>query len=650
MKNITIFLIVLYLIPLHAFSQTYTEIFEGEWGQGRDDTRPCIADFNNDGLLDLIVGLDDGTLHHLIQDAAISDSFSLVSKSFSNILVDGRASPEIVDIDNDGLLDLLIGTRAGYIHHLEQDSIGSNNFSLITNNFNEIIVEGYACPRFINLDNNGLLDMILGKKNGTLSHYEQNALGSEEFTLITDLFNNIDVGHLSTPSLIDLDHDGLLDMLIGESVGFLHHYEQTSVNSTLFDSVTDSFNGIDVGAQACPIFTDLNNDLLFDLFIGGGHGHLDYFRQIGVGSDSVKLISANVLPGIDIGTSSVPSFTDLNGNGLLDMIVGNNDGRLSYFEQSVEGSSVFTLIDDTVSGIDVGSFSAPAFADIDKDNLMDMIVGEYKNNLNHYEQDTIGSLSFALVTTHFDSIELGEECHPAFTDLDDDGLLDMIIGVAEGTMGHYEQNGEGSTGFTLVSDHFNDIDLDWVAHPSFTDLDSDGLLDMIVGESNGAIYHYEQDTAGSLIFNLITDHFMSIDEGSYSKPTFADINMDGMEDLVIGYNNGGLYYFQRDRDTRIEQKGKEPFSGELIQNYPNPFHLSTTIQYAIPRFAKVNITIFNMLGETVKVLENSYHQAGSFTIQWDGTDKNNNRVMSGLYFCNVHIGNQHQSFKLLLIK
>lgn len=650
MKNITIFLIILCLIPLHAVSQTYTEIFEGGWGQGRDDTRPCFADFNNDGLLDLIVGLDDGTLHHFIQEAAGSDSFSLISKNFSNILVGNRASPEFTDLDNNGLLDLLVGNGAGIIHHFEQDSIGSDNFSLITNSFNDISVEQYACPRLFDLDNNGLLDMILGRMNGTLNHYEQVELGSAEFTLITDTFNNIDVGHLSTPCIVDLDQDGLLDMLIGESTGTLYHYEQSSIHSTLFDSVSGTFNDIDIGAQACPIFTDLNDDLLVDLFIGRSNGYLSYLRQINEGADSVKPISANVLPGIDIGNSSLPTFTDLNGNGLLDMIVGNNNGTISYFEQLVDGSELFTLIEDTLSGIDVGSFSAPAFADIDKDSLIDMIVGELNNNLNHYEQETIGSLSFTMVSTNFNGIELGEECQPTFTDLDDDGLLDMIIGVGEGTMGHYEQNSEGSIGFTLVSDHFNDIDLDWVAHPVFTDLDNDGHLDMMVGESSGVIYHYEQEMPGSLVFNLITDHFMGIDEGSYSKPAFADINMDGLEDLVIGYKNGGLYYFQRDRDTRISQKGMEPFSGELIQNYPNPFHLSTTIQYAIPRYSKVNITIFNMLGETIKVLENRYHQAGSFSIKWDGTDMNNNSVRSGLYFCKVHVGNQQQSFKLLLIK
>ena len=633
-----------------ASGQSYTEISTDGWGQGRRFIRSCFTDLDNNGLLDLLLGENDGGIHHLEQDSSGSTHFSSISTSFNGIDAGSRPAPTFTDLDNDALMDLLIGKQDGTISHYEQDSAGSTTFSLLSENFNEIDIGEYATPRFIDLDHDDLLDLIIGEEEGTLNHYQQNAQGSAEFTLVTENFNGIDVGYISTPCFTDLDGDELIDLLIGVNVGHLYHYEQASFGSTEFGLISDNYNGIDIGAQACPIFTDVDNDGLLDLMIGDMNGFLSYYEQEADGSTSVLLISNNILPGIDIGNNSAPTFTDLDNNGLLDMIVGANDGTLKHFEQEAAGSSFFNFMADTLWGIDIGALSAPVFIDLDGDGLTDMLVGEYNGNLNHYEQEAPGSLNFTLLTDSFNDISIGEEFAPAFTDLDGDNLYDLIIGHGDGTLCHYAQDANGSTSFSLISNDFNDIDLDWCAKPCFTYFGDDDLLDMIIGESGGALYHYKQAAIGVSTFTLVSENFQGIVSDGYSTPAFTDINGDGLEDLIMGTNNGGIRYFQRNDVTSVGQESRDLIPFGMISIYPNPFKSSTHIHYSLQKQAKVQITIYNIHGQKVRVLENSFKSSGSHTIQWDGTDEQNRSQASGSYLCCIQADSYREIFKLLLMK
>ena len=633
-----------------ASAQLYTEIFTDGWGQGRRFTRPCFTDLDNDGLLDLLLGDHEVGIHHLEQNAVGSMQFSLISTSFSGIDAGTRPAPTITELDNDARLDLIIGMRNGTISHYEQDSPGSLSFSLVTANFNGIDVEGYATPGFTDLDQDDLLDLIVGKEDGTLSHYEQNASGSVEFSLVADSFNVIDVGYIATPSFTDLDGDGLLDMIVGVNLGHLHHYEQVSQGNTEFGLVSDSFNGIDEGAQACPTFADLDNDGLLDLMIGDMDGYLSCWEQETEGSENFRMISYNILPGIDIGQHAAPSFTDLDHDGLLDLVVGDSNGTLDHFEQEAVGSTLFNLLTDSLWGIDVGAYAMPIFTDLDGNDLLDMLVGTFYGNLHHYEQEAYGSLNFTLISENFNDIDLEGENAPAIRDLNADGLLDLIIGSKDATLYYYVQDAIGSRDFSLVSETFNDIDLDYVARPCFTDLQDDGLLDMIIGESGETLFHYRQNAVGSLEFTLISESFQDIITDSYSAPAYADINGDGLEDLFVGCYNGGIRYFQAIDNTGIEPGSQDPASSAMIRVYPNPFHTSTQIRYALQEEAKVQITLYSLLGQKVGVLEDNDRGPGTYTLTWDGTDAYGNALAGGSYICCIQAGAHREFVKIMLLK
>jgi hypothetical protein len=81
-----------------------------------------------------------------------------------------------------------------------------------------------------------------------------------------------------------------------------------------------------------------------------------------------------------------------------------------------------------------------------------------------------------------------------------------------------------------------------------------------------------------------------------------------------------------------ESKNQIPKESMLYQNYPNPFNPTTMISYRITAFNNVKLTIYNVLGQKIKTLVNSFQNVGEHSIVWNGTDNSNKPINSGVYF------------------
>jgi len=94
-----------------------------------------------------------------------------------------------------------------------------------------------------------------------------------------------------------------------------------------------------------------------------------------------------------------------------------------------------------------------------------------------------------------------------------------------------------------------------------------------------------------------------------------------------------------------------PGGYELAQNYPNPFNPSTTISYMVPAGAYVRLEIFSLIGERVRVLDEGYRAAATYSVIWDGKDENRQTVSSGVYFCRLVAGGDAiRTRKLVLLR
>jgi parallel beta-helix repeat protein len=93
-----------------------------------------------------------------------------------------------------------------------------------------------------------------------------------------------------------------------------------------------------------------------------------------------------------------------------------------------------------------------------------------------------------------------------------------------------------------------------------------------------------------------------------------------------------------------------PTEFRLSQNYPNPFNPATTLEYDLPGNCYVTIKIYNILGQTVATLVNAQKEAGRYKINWDGQDKDGEKVSTGIYFYRIKAGDFEETRKLLLVK
>ena len=87
-----------------------------------------------------------------------------------------------------------------------------------------------------------------------------------------------------------------------------------------------------------------------------------------------------------------------------------------------------------------------------------------------------------------------------------------------------------------------------------------------------------------------------------------------------------------------------------LSAYPNPFNASTTIRYHLPGRSSVSISIFNLVGQTVRVFQEEFQPAGEQDVKWHGKDEQGYALPSGIYVCRIQAGEYMQSLKLTLLR
>ena len=344
-----------------------------------------------------------------------------------------------------------------------------------------------------------LLPAAMASYPGVLITYSQQ-------TGTANPFDGFDVGYVSSPSFADIDADGDLDLVVGDNFGTLYYYRNTGTATapayTLQSGTDNPFNGIDVGFSSAPSLADIDGDGDLDLVVGDLFGTLQYYKNTGTATAPVYTLQSgtdNPFNGIDVGSWSKPSFADIDGDGDLDLVLGDKYGSLKYYKNIGSATApAYTLQSGTANpfdGINFGYYSSPSFADIDGDGDLDLAVGDQQGTLNYYRNTgsaTAPAYSLQSGTANpFNGFDVGDYSTPSFADIDGDGDLDLVMGGGYGTLNSFQATSAVAEPIyseqSGTANPFNGFDVGSFSSPSFADIDGDGDLDLAVGDGDGRL-------------------------------------------------------------------------------------------------------------------------------------------------------------------
>jgi len=354
-----------------------------------------FADVNDDDTLDLFWGdfFEPGLL--LIQNRGSCENpiLSTEPEPFppnDPLQTSGYNAPTLTDWTGNGHLDLFVGVLGGSQN--ANTSLADNFY------FYENTGDGYQ-------------------------------LRSRQFA------GGLDVGSESRVALGDLDGDGTRDLLVSNKIDPRQGESSTVtrlVNTGSTSEPTYRTHGVlDLPSafHYAPALADLTGDGTDDLLLGTWKGRVAYHRNRGDGTFEAVDEALVELPS---GTHAVPALGDLTGNGRPDLVVGTSSGDLHFYRNTgTEEAPRFERDEDVLGEVTVGKRAAPALHDVDGDGVLDLLVGA-EEGLSLVENEGAADDPAFTEATEVSLDGVPQLAAPAVGDVNGDGRPDLVMGGERG--------------------------------------------------------------------------------------------------------------------------------------------------------------------------------------------------------------------------
>ena len=609
-------------------------------GDGDKDLVLGIVSFNSMNLLTNEGSLTDADMTS--QDLTFPQNYS----NTIPINVVTFPAAFIADVNNDGKIDLLASSFAenngnnssGSHLYMNNGTSSTPSFDFVQENFlqdNMIELGSSAYPVFFDYDNDGLKDLLVGSKgyfissgnySSQLAYYRNTGSAAlPEFTLQDrDLLNlsQLDLGNVA-PTFGDLDGDGDNDMLIGIEDGTLHYFENSggTGNPSSFSLTETEFQGIDIGGQyATPFLFDVDGDTILDLVIGERNGNLNYYHNDGTQQFPNFGLSESNFGGVDMrigGLSfgySAPFLFKVDND--IKLLVGSELGDIHLYDQLSEVISG----PEELSG-QVGSGTAFSV----EDETTPFAFSNSSSRNQYLIRADAGLLqgvleSITLKTSNGPSIEHNQfSIRMGQTGLNElNGFVDGLTTVnylSSGTVGQGSVTYEAQTPITWDGSSNLIVEFCWfqtTGGGSNLDVEystTPFLSNAYARENNFSACGIDYESSANKRPNMsftVRPAFNKVGnfpvyEGERSSIFASDIDDDGMLDFVIGNLAGGLAYY-KGTETGLEINGISDIGAETkfdVKLYPNPNNGSFTIETNMSVPENVYLNVFNIQGKEV---------------------------------------------------
>jgi len=556
-----------------------------------------LADYDRDGRKDLFthtslgirvyrnVTAKGGTLSwEMAKDALFTQSFNRLV----NLQVVASDIPAMVDVDSDGDLDVLTFDFVGsYIeYHQNQsmekygkpDSLVYKRIDACWGNFEE----GLDCGDFdfsINCQATGWIDLRPSRNDWQAS--------------LTSDHINFRIQHAgSTLLALDLDGDGDKDILLGD-VSCDNLFQMTNQGNRDkavfrdFKAAYPAGKPIEFATFPAVFYEDLDFDGVKDLvaspnvFVNEGSrvnfGESAWLYH-NAGNDSVpdfQYVQNDFLQNtmIDRGENAAPAFADFDGDGDLDLFIGQAGllqgnspvATLALYENTGTASQpAFSWRTDDYLQLSALKLSQvkPSFADVNGDGKVDLYLATTvgtQAKLQYIPNTAAPKKPFRFQVSKMQPIPVtilpGDV--PTFTDLDGDGDLDLLLGKGTGSLECYQNvSTSRKLNFWLENQQCGGLGSDSPYRNlavAIADLNGDGKPDLVAGNRHGELRVFSGITDNLIEFpppqtQLLVDYPdsypASAKPGNLLLPALADLNGDGLPEIILGTQAGGLLYLR----------------------------------------------------------------------------------------------------------
>lgn len=648
----------------------YAPIYQQYFPRGLDSFAK-LADFNQDNREDIFsyylgsMILHRNTSKNNVPKFEIYYSNNIPATIFgpSNVYCSIDDLPELTDVDDDGDLDILTFHLGGQkVDYFENQTTDSDTMML--KRVSQCWGKFYEHPQ------NDSIVLFASCKRSSRSSSRHTG---------------------STLSLIDLDGNGAKDLLLGD-------IESPYVNALYNSGTNDNANmtsveyGFPVSGTKIKLrsflgtfLIDVDGDNKRDLIVapndrqqGEDINNVWLYKNYGSTTDAnfVSVDSTFLTKDfIDHGTGSHPMFTDVDGDGLQDIIVGNRGyfdkynktqfksefkTRLAFYKNTgTAAEPKYKYITDDFAGLSADALygAYPAFGDLDDDGDVDMLVGHVDGKITYYKNTSGPSLTPSYSkTVNFSQIGAGPYAAPHLYDLNGDSLLDLIVGEKDGYMKLYLNTGTKTSPIfsnTPAKDKLGGVHLfkpgyNSYVSPFFAKIDSSSTTYLCVGTNFGDVVIYD-GIDGNIMGNYNPVDTFRLSGGNISV-SLANINSTDSLEMLIGESTGGMTIFGLGEYKIIPDTTKDTTSvrdividnfDDKVNVYPNPTASTLNVEIRDLEGVEVSLSMIDLVGRNV------YHKEVGKLTSKELISVSTDNMESGAYFVVIQAGNNRLVKKVI---